>query len=174
MPHSCPNSFVISPFFRNMWIYNLRSVFTSYHHIYVQNNNNNCYIALYPVEIYEVAALYIINIKIYLTIKNIKKHKYYKCVHYYQHDKMPGWNMTIKRRRKRKDKKEEEKRSRSNVSAYINNKAFHTHWNKHKYYKCIHHYQHDHQKSTSTVMTINQKSTITVMTIRKALCIHQH
>ena len=34
------------------------------------NNNNNSYIALYPVKIYKFAALYIINIKIRLTIKN--------------------------------------------------------------------------------------------------------
>ena len=32
------------------------------------NNNNNSYIALYPVQIYKLAALYIINIKIRLTI----------------------------------------------------------------------------------------------------------
>ena len=57
--------------------------------------------------------------------------------------------------------------STSTVNAYINTKAFHTHSNKHKYYKCIHQYQHDNQKSTSTVMTINQKSTSTVMTINQ-------
>ena len=33
------------------------------------NNNNNSYVALYPVKIYKLAALYIINIKIDLTIK---------------------------------------------------------------------------------------------------------
>ena len=33
------------------------------------DNNNDSYIALYPVKIYELAALYIINIKIHLTIK---------------------------------------------------------------------------------------------------------
>ena len=38
------------------------------------NNNNNSYIALYPVKIYKLTALYIINIKIRLTInKNNKK-----------------------------------------------------------------------------------------------------
>ena len=36
------------------------------------NNNNNCYIALYFVNIYELEALYIINIKIHLTIKQSK------------------------------------------------------------------------------------------------------
>ena len=36
----------------------------------LNNNNNNSYIALYPVKIYKLAALYIINIKIRLTIKN--------------------------------------------------------------------------------------------------------
>ena len=35
----------------------------------IHNNNNNSYIALDPVKIYELAALYIINIKIHLTIK---------------------------------------------------------------------------------------------------------
>ena len=34
------------------------------------NNNNNSYIALYPVKIDKLAALYIINIKIRLTIEN--------------------------------------------------------------------------------------------------------
>ena len=33
------------------------------------DNNNDSYIALYPVKIHEFAALYIINIKIHLTIK---------------------------------------------------------------------------------------------------------
>ena len=33
------------------------------------NNNKNSNMALYPVNIYELAALYIINIKIHLTIK---------------------------------------------------------------------------------------------------------
>ena len=33
------------------------------------NSNNNSYIALYAVKNYELAALYIINIKIHLTIK---------------------------------------------------------------------------------------------------------
>ena len=37
---------------------------------YNNNNTNNSYIALYPVKIYKLAALYIINIKIRLTIKN--------------------------------------------------------------------------------------------------------
>ena len=32
------------------------------------NNNNNSYKALYPVKIYKLAALYIINIKIHLTL----------------------------------------------------------------------------------------------------------
>ena len=47
----------------------------------------NSYIALYPQKLYELMALYIININIHLTIK---KHKYYKCMHQYQHDKKPG------------------------------------------------------------------------------------
>ena len=33
------------------------------------NNNHNSYIALYPINIYELAALYIINISVNLTIK---------------------------------------------------------------------------------------------------------
>ena len=36
------------------------------------NNNNDSYIALYPVKIYKLAALYIINIKIRLTIKKVQ------------------------------------------------------------------------------------------------------
>ena len=62
------------------------------------NNNINSYIALYPVKIYEIAVLYIINIKIHLTIK---KAEYYKCINQYQHDKKSGWN-------KQTNKEEEE------------------------------------------------------------------
>ena len=36
------------------------------------NNNNNSYIALYPVKIYKLAALYNINIKMHLTIKKVQ------------------------------------------------------------------------------------------------------
>ena len=36
------------------------------------NNNNDSYMALYPVKIYKLAALYIINIKISLTIKKVQ------------------------------------------------------------------------------------------------------
>ena len=32
-------------------------------HLHNNNNNNNSYITLYPVKIYKLAALYIINIK---------------------------------------------------------------------------------------------------------------
>ena len=35
------------------------------------NNNNNSYVGLYPVNIYDLAGLYIINIKIHLTIKRL-------------------------------------------------------------------------------------------------------
>ena len=35
------------------------------------NNNNDSYIALYPVNIYKLAALYIITIKIRMTIKKV-------------------------------------------------------------------------------------------------------
>ena len=37
----------------------------------MNNDNNNSYTAVYPVQIYKLAALYIINIKIRLTIKKI-------------------------------------------------------------------------------------------------------
>ena len=36
------------------------------------NNDNKSYITLYPVNIYELAALYIINLNIYLTIKKAR------------------------------------------------------------------------------------------------------
>ena len=36
------------------------------------NNNNNSYIALYPVQIYKLVVLYIISIKICLTIKKVQ------------------------------------------------------------------------------------------------------
>ena len=36
------------------------------------DNDNNSYIALYTVKIYKLAALYIINIKIRLTIKKVQ------------------------------------------------------------------------------------------------------
>ena len=36
-----------------------------------QTYNNNSYVALYPVNIYNLATLYIINIKIHLTIKRL-------------------------------------------------------------------------------------------------------
>ena len=70
--------------------------------------------------------------------------------------------MTIKKKKEKEKRKR--RRSRGTVNVYINTKAFHTRSNKHKYYTCIHHYQHD----TSTVMTVNQKSTSTVITIRRA------
>ena len=40
-----------------------------YNKYYNNNKNNNSYTALYPVKIYELTALYIINIKIRLTIE---------------------------------------------------------------------------------------------------------
>ena len=42
---------------------------------WTHNNNDKSYIALYPVKIYKLAALYIINIKIRLTIKTKKQQK---------------------------------------------------------------------------------------------------
>lgn len=40
----------------------------------INNDNNSSYIALYPVNIYELMALYIINMRIHLTIeKNVKR-----------------------------------------------------------------------------------------------------
>ena len=38
-------------------------------HTIYNNNNNNTYIALYPVKMYKLMALYSININIHLTIK---------------------------------------------------------------------------------------------------------
>ena len=48
-----------------------------------EDNNNNCYIALYFVNIYELEALYIINIKIHLTIKQSKMIKSTSTVNAY-------------------------------------------------------------------------------------------
>ena len=45
------------------------------YHFKSTRNNNNSYIALYPVNIYKLAALYIINIKIRLTTNNNKNKK---------------------------------------------------------------------------------------------------
>ena len=56
------------------------------YHFKSTRNNNNSYIALYPVNIYKLAALYIINIKNPLDNQK-KKYKYYKCIHQYQNDK---------------------------------------------------------------------------------------
>ena len=78
------------------------------------NNNNNCYIALYPVKIYKLAALYIINIKIRLTIKK-KKKKRTSTINAYINIKMtkkPGW--------------EEQQQQKSEEEA--------------KYHKCVHRY----------------------------------
>ena len=53
------------------------------------HNNNNSYIALYPVSKnlqVRGAVPRFFNIKIRLTIK-LKKYKYYKCIHQYQNDK---------------------------------------------------------------------------------------
>ena len=52
------------------------------------NNNNNSYIALYPLKIYKLAALYIINIKIRLTINNKKKKKIPSTINAYINIKM--------------------------------------------------------------------------------------
>ena len=69
----------------------------------VVDNNNNSDIALYPVKIYELAVLYIINTVHYqhctlstsTSTRQSKQHKYYACIHQYQHDKKPGRNMTM-------------------------------------------------------------------------------
>ena len=39
---------------------------------YISVNNNNSYTALYPIEMYKLMVLYIINIKIHLTVKNVQ------------------------------------------------------------------------------------------------------
>ena len=62
--------------------------------------------------------------------------------------------MTIKNKRKKSE--EIRRRSTNTVNAYISTKAFRTHSNKHKYYKCIYQNQNDNQKSTSTVMIITK------------------
>ena len=76
------------------------------------DNNNDCCIALYPVNIYKLAALYIINIKIHLTIKNKRKEKYkdYKCIHQYQNDKKVRMKQNQKKNphKNKKQKREEE------------------------------------------------------------------
>ena len=60
----------------------------------------------------------------------------------------------------------------------INIKAFHTHSNNHKYYKimhiyaCIYPYQHDNQKSTSTIMTIKKAQNNTVNTYSNTKILH--
>ena len=51
-----------------MHTYNIHTCLNT--HACIYNNNNNSYTALYPVNIYKLAALYIINIKIRLTINN--------------------------------------------------------------------------------------------------------
>ena len=42
----------------------------------MNNNNNNAYTAVYPVKVYKLAALYIINIKIRLTTKKVQVNAY--------------------------------------------------------------------------------------------------
>ena len=39
--------------------------------VYINNDNNNnkSYIALYPIQIYKLVVLYIINISVHLTVK---------------------------------------------------------------------------------------------------------
>ena len=60
--------------------------------------NNDFYTALYPANIYELAALYIINIKIRLTTK---KYKYYKCIHQYQKAKKGRMNKNKNKNKKK-------------------------------------------------------------------------
>ena len=45
-------------------------------------HNNNSYIALYPIKIYEFAALYIINIKIHLTVKKAHSSPAFYNIHH--------------------------------------------------------------------------------------------
>ena len=120
-----------------LWKCCLLFLFSQYMRIIItiinnNNNNNDSYIALYPVKIYKLVALYIINIKIRLTIK-----KSASTINAYINIKMtkkPGWN-------------------KKNI------KAFYTHRNNHKYYKIMHiliptwhsekhKYCHDNHKST--------------------------
>ena len=93
---------------RKMWDSPKCKNYTKPVHVY---NNNNSYIALYHLNIYKLAALYIINIKIRLTIQ-----KCTSTINAYINIKMtkkPGWNKNII-------------------------KAFYTHRNNHKYYKIMH------------------------------------
>ena len=62
----------------------------------MNNNNNNSYTAVYPVKVYKLAALYIINIKIRLTTKKVQVNAYINI------------KMTKEPRKKTKTKCEEE------------------------------------------------------------------
>ena len=80
------------------------------------DNNNNSYIALYPVKIYKLAALYIINIKIRLTIK-----KSTSTINAYINIKLTHTKSQVATQlKKRKEKKSEE------ANSYFDIKAFHT------------------------------------------------
>ena len=46
------------------------------------------------------------------------------------------------KKKKKKEKEKKRKKSTSTINAYINTKAFYTHSEKYKYYKCIHQCQH--------------------------------
>ena len=67
--------------------------------------NNNSYIALYPVNIYKLAALYIINIKIRLTIKKVQV--------LYMHTSISKWQKNQgEKENKQKRKKKKGRRSK--------------------------------------------------------------
>ena len=70
-------------------------------------NNNNSWIALYHVQIYKLAALYIIYIKIHLTIKKAQIHKF---IHQHQHDKKRGWNHKEEEEQEQEEEQEEDKK----------------------------------------------------------------
>ena len=65
------------------------------------NNNNDSYIALYPVKFTSSRRCTLSTSK---SARQSKRYKYYKCIHQYQNDK----KARIKQNKKIKNKKEEE------------------------------------------------------------------
>ena len=63
------------------------SILDFLHRLNYNINNNNSYIALYPINIYELVALYIINIKIHLTIKKAQVLYMHTSISTYQYTK---------------------------------------------------------------------------------------
>ena len=89
------------------------------------NNNNNSYITLYPVNIYKLVALH------YQHQNPLDNQKSTSIINAYI-----NINMTKSQDGKKKLRKG--RQSTSTVNAYIDMKAFHTRSNKYKYYKIMH------------------------------------